>query len=40
VLDITQEIKDSLIEIVYCDDYDFAVNLGILAAKRDFLHYD
>jgi hypothetical protein len=40
VLDITQEIKDSLIEIVYCEDYDFAVNLGILAGKRDFLHYD
>lgn len=40
VLDITQEIKDSLIAIVYCDDYDFAVNLGILAGKRDFLHYD
>ena len=40
VLDITQEIKDSLITIVYCEDYDFAVNLGILAGKRDFLHYD
>ena len=40
VLDITQEIKDSLIKIVYCQDYDFAVNLGILAGKRDFLHYD
>jgi len=40
VLDLTQEIKDSLIEIVYCEDYDFAVNLGILAGKRDFLHYD
>lgn len=40
VLDITQEIKDSLIKIVYCDDFDFAVNLGILAGKREFLHYD
>ena len=40
VLDITQEVKDSLIPIVYCEDYDFAVNLGILAGKRDFLHYD
>ena len=40
VLDITQEIKDSLIKIVYCSDFDFAVNLGILAGKREFLHYD
>jgi hypothetical protein len=40
VLDITQEVKDSLIPIVYCEDYNFAVNLGILAGKRDFLHYD
>jgi CCR4-NOT transcription complex subunit 1 len=29
-----------LIPIVNCDDYYFAVNLGILAGKRDFLHYD
>jgi len=40
VLDITQEIKDSLISIVYCEDYVSAVNLGVLAGKRDFLHYD
>lgn len=40
VLDITQDVRDSLIKIVYCHDYDFAVNLGILAGKRDFLHYD
>lgn len=40
VLDITQEIKDSLIKIVYCNDFDFAVNLGILAGKREFLHFD
>lgn len=40
VLDITQEIKDSLIKIVYCNDFNFAVSLGILAGKRDFLHYD
>ena len=40
VLDITQEVKDSLLAIVYCDDYNFAVHLGILAGKRDFLHYD
>lgn len=40
VLDITQEVRDSLIPIVYCEDYTFALNLGILAGKRDFLHYD
>ena len=40
VLDITQEVKESLLAIVYCRDYNFAVNLGILAGKRDFLHYD
>lgn len=40
VLDITQEIKTSLIKIVYSDDYNFAVNLGVLAGKRDFLHYE
>jgi hypothetical protein len=40
VLDITQEIKDSLIKIVYSNDFHFAVNLGVLAGKRDFLHYD
>jgi CCR4-NOT transcription complex subunit 1 len=40
VLDITQEVRESLIKIVYCEDYNFAVNLGILAGKRDYLHYD
>lgn len=40
VLDITQEVRESLMPIVNCDDYYFAVNLGILAGKRDFLHYD
>lgn len=33
-------MRDSLIPIVDCEDYFFAVNLGILAGKRDFLHYD
>lgn len=40
MLDITQEVKESLMPIVNCEDYYFAVNLGILAGKRDFLHYD
>jgi hypothetical protein len=25
---------------VFSEDYKFAVNLGVLAGKRDFLHYD
>ena len=29
-----------MIPIVDSEDYFFAVNLGILAGKRDFLHYD
>jgi CCR4-NOT transcription complex subunit 1 HEAT repeat len=40
VLDITQEVKESLLPIVNSEDYYFAVNLGILAGKRDFLHFD
>ena len=40
VLDISQEIKDSLIKIANCNDYSFSVCLGILAGKRDFLHFD
>jgi CCR4-NOT transcription complex subunit 1 len=40
VLDITQEVKESLMPIVDCEDYYFSVNLAILAGKRDFLHYD
>lgn len=40
VLDITQEVRSSLIPIVYCENYAFAVSLGVLAGKRDFLHYD
>jgi hypothetical protein len=40
VLDITQEIKDSLLSIVNSKDNEFSVALGILAGKRDFLHFD
>jgi CCR4-NOT transcription complex subunit 1 len=40
VLDITQDIKDSLIHFVNCRDFDFAVSLGIIAGKRDYLNYD
>ena len=40
VLDITQEIKDSLIPIANCNDPNFSISLGILAGKRDFLHFD
>ena len=40
ILDITQEVKQCLMPIVYSEDYAFAVSLGVLAGKRDFLHYD
>ena len=40
VLDISQEIKDSLLVILETQDYSFSVQLGILAGKRDFLHFD
>jgi CCR4-NOT transcription complex subunit 1 len=33
-------VKESLLEIINCEDYPFAVKLGILSGKRDFLHYD
>ena len=40
VLDITQEIKDLLLTIVNTEDHEFTIPLGILAGKRDFLHFD
>lgn len=40
VLDITQNIPDSLIKLSNWSDYNFSVNLGILAGKREFLHFD
>eukprot|EP00828_Plagiopyla_frontata_P048618 TRINITY_DN9382_c0_g1_i1.p1 TRINITY_DN9382_c0_g1~~TRINITY_DN9382_c0_g1_i1.p1 ORF type:complete len:291 (-),score=29.14 TRINITY_DN9382_c0_g1_i1:50-922(-) len=40
VLDICQEIKDSLIIIANSSNYSFSVSLGILANRRDFLHFD
>ncbi|MCQ2816353.1 MAG: DUF3819 domain-containing protein [archaeon] len=40
ILDLTQKMKDSLIILVNCNYYNFSVNLGILAAKRDFLHLE
>ena len=40
VLDITQEIKDSLIPLVDCDKLEFSISLGILASKREFLHFE
>lgn len=38
ICDITQKLRDSLIPIVTCNDYDFAIKLALLAVKRDFLH--
>ena len=40
VLDITQEIKDSLIPLTNCGFMNFSVSLGILASKREFLHFE
>ena len=40
ILDISQKLKDSLLLLVNCNDYKFAVNLAILAVKRDFLHIE
>lgn len=40
ILDITQKLKESLLLLVNCSDYKFAVNLAILAVKRDFLHIE
>ena len=40
ILDLTQQIEDSLLQIANHTDYKFSVNLGILAGKRDFLHFD
>lgn len=41
VLDISQSIKNSLLEIITTTkDYNFALQLGMLGAKRDFLHFE
>lgn len=40
VLDIVNQIKDSFMTIVCYPDFEFTVQLGILAAKREFLHLD
>lgn len=40
VLDITQNIPDSLIKLANWHDFNFSVHLGILAGKREFLHFD
>lgn len=40
VLDITQSIQDSLLPLANWNDYQFSVSLGILAGKREFLHFE
>ena len=40
VLDLTQQIRESLLLLVKCSDYEFAIILGILAGWREFLHFD
>ena len=38
LLELTQEIKDSLLVIAASNNHKFAVHFGLLASKRDFLH--
>lgn len=41
VLDICQSVKNSLLVILEtCKDYNFTIQLALLAAKRDFLHFE
>lgn len=40
MLDITQNIRDGLIPLTSWNDYSFSVALGILAGKREFLHFE
>lgn len=40
LLDLTQEIRDSLLKLVACDYHKFTVHFGLLASKRDFLHLE
>jgi CCR4-NOT transcription complex subunit 1 len=38
ILDITQNVKNPLQRLTNCDDYDFAIPLAILAAKREYIN--
>lgn len=41
ILDIAQSIKNALLDIITTTkDYEFALQLGMLGAKRDFLHFE
>jgi len=40
ILDLTQKLKDSLMQVTTCNDHYFTVNLGILSAKRDYLRLE
>ena len=40
ILDLTQEIRDSLLKLVNCENHHFTVHFGLLAIKRDFLHLE
>ena len=40
LLDLTQEIRDSLLKLVSCENHSFTVHFGLLAIKRDFLHLE
>lgn len=40
MLEVSPYLKDSLVALVNCSDYDFAVSLAVLAAKKEFLYFD
>ena len=41
VLDISRAMKNSLLDmVIYSKDIDFAIHLGLIGSKRDFLQFD
>jgi len=40
IIDLTQNLKDALIVFTQHPDIKFCVRLGLLAGKRDFLHFE
>ena len=40
LLELTQEVKDSLLVMAASNNHKFAVHFGLLASKRDFLHLE
>ena len=40
LIDLTQEIKESLLTLAKANDHLFAVHFGLLASKKDYLHLE